>query len=187
MSVGLTFTAPSSGGTLLKMNTGRPPASPEERFWKYVRKTRGCWLWTGALVQPSGYAQFKMYYGYRNYRNMYAHIFSYDLHKGPVPSGKQVCHSCDVRHCVNPRHLWVGTQSDNMQDMLKKGRNKPLCGKENPMYGKCGPLNPMWGTKRTFSEKTLQRMREVHTGVLHTAASKKKISRGLRKFHANRI
>jgi len=59
-----------------------------------------------------------------NRKTMLAHRFSYEAHVGPIPKGMFVCHKCDNPLCVNPDHLFVGTASDNMQDMHRKGRAK---------------------------------------------------------------
>lgn len=80
-----------------------------------VDEVTGCWNWTGSL--RGGYGAIKdkkMGYG--------AHRISYALHKGPITDGLLVCHTCDNRKCINPDHLWLGTQKDNMQDCSKKGR-----------------------------------------------------------------
>src|SRR5262245_58279388 len=84
----------------------------------------GCWLWDGSY-SGGGYGTF--YVGGR-LKQMPAHRFSYEVHKGPIPEGLFVCHHCDVRECVNPDHLFVGTQSDNIQDMLIKKRGNPRRG-----------------------------------------------------------
>lgn len=77
-----------------------------------------CHLWTGALIKK-GYGVMLFRGGHR-----YAHRSSYEVYKGEIPKGMFVCHSCDVRNCINPSHLWLGTAKDNSQDMIKKGRRK---------------------------------------------------------------
>lgn len=94
--------------------------STEERFYDFAlpEPNSGCWLWTGYLFS-SGYGGFNT----KNGRHTHAHRYSWTLHRGPIPDDLIVCHKCDVRCCVNPDHLFVGTYSDNANDMHAKGRN----------------------------------------------------------------
>jgi hypothetical protein len=78
----------------------------------------GCWEWHGKKFK-NGYSQFS----YKNIK-YYGHRFSYMISKGEIPKGMDICHSCDVRHCVNPDHLWVGTRKQNMMDCVAKKRDK---------------------------------------------------------------
>lgn len=79
----------------------------------------GCWLWTGAKF-PSGYGILN--YKYKGKIINRAHRVSYILHYGDIPKGKFVCHACDIKHCVNPQHLWIGTAKENRDDCVRKGR-----------------------------------------------------------------
>ena len=76
----------------------------------------GCWIWTGSM-SSGGYGQVKI--GGKLHR---AHRVAWTIFKGPIHDGLMVCHRCDVRDCVNPEHLFLGTAKDNFQDCLKKGR-----------------------------------------------------------------
>lgn len=75
-----------------------------------------CWLWTGAQ-NTNGYGRF-----IDGNQHKLAHRVSYELFVGPIPDGMNVCHACDNRKCVNPHHLWVGSQTDNLRDAVAKGR-----------------------------------------------------------------
>jgi len=107
---------------------GRPPRPAEDRFWEKVNKTRGCWLWTACCQgdtksKAGGYGSFRV-----QGKNVTAHRYSWILHNGPVPDGLHVLHDCDVRTCVNPRHLYLGTHQDNMRDRTERQRLTPIVG-----------------------------------------------------------
>jgi predicted XRE-type DNA-binding protein len=88
-----------------------------QRFLNKIRKTETCWEWEGSKKPPWGYGHF-----FANNKTLVASRVSYELHKGEIPLGLSVCHRCDNPGCVNPDHLWVGSHSDNMEDMKVKGR-----------------------------------------------------------------
>jgi len=90
----------------------------EERFWDFVLLDDECWLWAGAL-RRKGYGQFGVCAGFV----LCAHRMAWLLaNLGPIPANLMVCHHCDVPRCVNPAHLFLGTNRENMHDALRKGR-----------------------------------------------------------------
>ncbi len=85
----------------------------------------GCWLWLRGL-DTTGYGVLKVVG-----RDEKAHRASWEMHNGPIPQGSKVLHRCDVRCCVNPEHLFLGSQADNIRDMMAKGRGPDSKGERN--------------------------------------------------------
>jgi len=91
-----------------------------KRFWDKVciKGEKECWLWLASKHRKTSYGQFSF-----EGKTQYAHRFAWALTNGPIPEGKTVLHSCDNTACVNPAHLNLGTQLENIEDMNKKGRH----------------------------------------------------------------
>jgi hypothetical protein len=139
-----------------------------QRFWSKVKKTDGCWLWTGA----------KKEWGYgvigrgRNIDLLErAHRASWILNRGPIPKGMWVLHRCDNPPCVNPDHLWLGTRQDNTDDMMSKKRNRPpkLKGVDHGMNklseSQVLRIREMWSRGRLTQKAIAFRFGIDHTSV----------------------
>ena len=117
-------------GTLLRNAKNRDQELIERFNDNYMPVTEsGCWIWMLDCDQ-NGYGKISI----KN-KAYYAHRVSWELHNNSIPKGMFVCHKCDNPSCVNPDHLFLGTQSDNMQDMKSKGRDNYVNG-ENHKFAK---------------------------------------------------
>jgi hypothetical protein len=102
-------------------------------LWEKVEKTPTCWLYHG-WRNNKGYGMIGDAAGGHRYRHQLAHRIAYELTVGVIPDGKNVLHHCDVPLCVNPAHLYIGTQKENVRDMITRGRRKE--------YDRRGERNP---------------------------------------------
>lgn len=94
-----------------------------ERFWSTVDRldADGCWLWRGPL--KNGYGLFTVFRNGKS-KTLLAHRISLEMKIGSLDGPRVLaCHTCDVRKCVNPNHLFPGSHQDNARDMVAKGRN----------------------------------------------------------------
>ncbi len=95
----------------------------EERFHPHVDKSSGpdaCWPWTRSKIRDGGYGQIGR--GGHDGGIVLTHRLAWEIANGPVPDGMRVLHECDNPPCCNPKHLFLGTQADNLRDMTAKGR-----------------------------------------------------------------
>lgn len=105
-----------------------------KNFWSKVHKTEGCWEWQAGLFQGNGYGQFRV-----GAAKMKAHRVAYIITTGEIPLGKILCHTCDNRKCVNPRHLILADSKFNANDRERK--NRGTRGRKIPKPGTRGSKN----------------------------------------------
>lgn len=146
----------------------------EQRFWKHVdvRSPDECWPWT-AKSKISGYGVIST--GGRRGKKVLAHRLSWQIHNGDMPEsdsyhGAVVMHTCDNPECVNPSHLVVGEQADNVDDMIAKGRKVS---------------NPPCGERHKNSKLTDEQVRQIKTSKISGEVLAKKY--GCNRCTINRI
>lgn len=139
------------------------------RFWSKVAITANpdkCWQWQ-AGKSDEGYGSFKV-----AGKVVGAHRVSFVIANGAITGGLFVLHSCDNRGCVNPKHLFLGTNTDNMRDKVKKGRSNPpgLSGEKHGMHKLTGEqvryIREQY-TKGNFSQSELARRMNITISTIH--------------------
>lgn len=122
----------------------------EERFWGNVCinafHPKGCWEWIGSFYSDGRRGRFSQRSKWHT-----ASRVAYEIINGPITDGLFVCHRCDNPRCVRPDHLFLGTQADNMADMIKKGRQA-----RGDKVANKGAKNGFYG--KTHSEATRQKI-----------------------------
>lgn len=105
----------------------------EDKFWRKVVKGKDendCWEWNASKFKQ-GYGQITHGEEMHEHKNLKAHRVSYEIHFGSIPENMLVCHICDNRSCSNPKHLFLGSCKDNVNDMIIKGRRRDTKGEKN--------------------------------------------------------
>lgn len=116
------------GGRIKEIGEARANKLRSAQLRMYTVADSGCWLWSGGVSQD-GYGKVKRYG-----KTLRAHRVFYEHFKGPLPEGMWVLHTCDNPLCVNPNHLWAGTQLENEQDKDAKGRRPAPASKKYITY-----------------------------------------------------
>ncbi len=131
-----------------------------DKFWSKVFKSTNCWLWM-ASKDSKGYGHLV-----HCKKTLMAHHLSWKIHHGPIPEGMNVLHKCDNPFCVNPDHLFLGTQLDNMIDMARKERQP--CRKLSK--SEVLEIRDLYKSGE-FSQKFLSKKYEVCTATIHNVVN----------------
>lgn len=129
-------------------------SSLSERFWDKVKKAGAtrCWEWTAS----------KDDFGYGKLGNDRAHRVSWKLHKGPIPSGKYVLHTCDNPGCTNIRHLYLGTKKNNAQDRERRGRGNHATGLRHGRHTHPGQTRGSKNGRAKLNERAVLELLQKH-------------------------
>jgi len=144
-------------------------------FWRKVEKKESCWIW------PSKNRYGAVRFSVGKERSWLVHRFSWLIHRGEIPAGMCVCHTCDVSRCVNPDHLYLGTHAENMRDMKNRKRykvpSKEDCKKGYGLGLKLHPAPIRRGERQYNAKLTDAQAREIKElvgpkGMTHRAVAK---------------
>lgn len=137
------------------------------RFYKNIIISDDCWGWSGTIMNGYGKLQVKN-------RQILAHRYSWQIHNGPIPFGLHVLHHCDNPPCSNPKHLFLGTDKDNSDDKLKKGRGNHLKGENAPCNvltnSQVGEIKILLSTTN-ISQYKLAKIFNVHKSTINNIQS----------------
>ncbi len=127
------------------------------KFFSRVKKTNSCWIWMGSKL-PHGYGMLRA--RWTGKKTMWrTHRYSWLIHRGVIPEGMCVLHRCDNPPCVNPRHLFLGTQADNNEDMRRKGRLINVGGDKH--WTRLYPDKVLRGEKNGMAVLTAEQVKEI--------------------------
>ena len=131
-------------------------------FWDHATKSDGCWLWNGDKT-AAGYGKL-----YLLGKMFYAHRVAWELTNGAMPKGLFVCHTCDTPSCVRPDHLFVGTNADNLHDMISKGRQRePIRPTGDDHWTHKHPERVRVGERNNMAKLTAQQVLDIRCRYPH--------------------